>query len=170
MKSSDAFEYSIFYQKSLTNKWDLSVSGSLARMSYKGNIDGVYFHRTVITYSGNITTGVLVGKNTKLEISGRYLGPSITGIIQKKPRWMSSIACKTTLFKEKLDLTLGVDDIFYSFVFKSSASFENQNWSYKQINDSRRFKISINYKFGKINIEQREVIKSNEEEKERFNH
>ena len=170
MKSCTALEYSIFYQKSFIKKWDLSVSGTVANMDYQGNIGGVDFHRTGLTYYGNLTNSFLIKKNAKLEINGTYLGPNIFAITQTKPRWMASFALKMSLCKEKLDLTIGVEDIFHSFIGKSQAHFENQNWTYQAIDDTRRFRIALNYKFGKMKIEERNVNTSNEEEKGRFKH
>jgi outer membrane receptor for ferrienterochelin and colicin len=83
---------------------------------------------------------------------------------------MASIAFKISLCKERLDLTVGVDDIFYSFIWHTGIDFENQNWSYTQTNDTRRFRIALNYKFGKMKIEERVVNQSNEEEKGRLKH
>ncbi len=170
MKSSSSVEYSFFYQKSLTGKWDLSINGNFASVNYKGDIDGINFNRTGISYFGNISNTILVGKNMKFEASGRYLGPFISGIVQVKPRWIASLAVKMSLFKEKLDFTFGMDDVFYSLKLRSTSNFENQNWSYLQINDTRRFRVALNYRFGKIKIDERNVNTSNEEEKQRFNH
>ncbi len=170
MNSSSALEYSFFYQESLTKRWDVSLSGTFASVNYKGDIDGIRFQRTGLNCFANFSNSILVGKNAKIEVNGIYIGPNIVGIIQVKPRWMASLALNMSLCKEKLDLTLGVDDIFYSFIVKSEASFENQNWNFSNKSDTRRFRVSLNYKFGKIKIEERNVNGSNEEEKERFNH
>lgn len=170
MKSSRRLEYSIFFQKTIMEKWDISIGGTLAYVGYKGDIDGVNFGRNGISYFGNISNSILISKNTKLEISGRYLGPNFYGVLQLKSRWLMSFAYKMSLCKDKLDVTLGVDDIFYTYIIRSSTNFGNQNWSYEQINDTRRFRVSINYKFGKMKIEKRNVNESNKEEKERFNH
>lgn len=170
MKSSNSIEYSVFYQKSLLNKWQLTVSGVVANVNYKGAVDGMNFNRSGITYYGELLNSILVGKNAKFEINGTYWGPNIFGITRSKARWMASVAVNFSLLKERLDLTLGVDDIFYSFIGASRTNFENQNWTYQQINDSRRFRIALNYKFGKIKIEDRPVNPSNEGERERLKH
>lgn len=170
MKSCNAIEYSIFYQKDLLLIWNVSFSGFLAQMDYKGDIDGVSYQRTGITYYGTITNSILLGKKVKVEVNGMYLGPNVWGIIEKKSRWMSSFALKMSLCKEKLDLTLGVDDIFNSYKVGVETNFENQNWSFEHKADSRRFRVALNFNFGKMNIEERNINSSNEEEINRFNH
>lgn len=170
MKSASTIEYSLFFEKSLTKKWDISVSGSFARKTFSGSIDDLNFQRTGITYYGTVTNNILLIKDTRLEVNATYFGPNISGIFIIKPRVLTSLAINKSFFKNKLDLTVGVDDIFYSFIFKSMANYENQNWSFSRISDTRRFRISLNYTFGKTKIEERNVNSSNEEEIERLNH
>ena len=170
MKYSTSLEYSLFYNKAIHDKWNLTLNGTFASMSYKGDINGVDFSRSGITYFGSLNNSVLLGKNTRLELNGSYWGPGVFGIITVKSRWMASLAVNMTLCKDKLDLTVGMDDIFHSFKVRSETDFDNQHWTYNQSSDTRRFRIALNYKFGKINIEERNVDSSNEEEKERFSH
>jgi hypothetical protein len=170
MRSSNSLEYSAFYQKSVTKRWEISINGSFACVDYKGEIDGVHFYRTGVNSSANISNNFLMGKYAKLELSGRYLGPNVYNVIRRQQNWMASIAIKMSLCKDQLDLTLGLDDIFYSFIWHTGAVFENQNWAYTQMNDTRRFRIALNYKFGKTKIEERAINQSNEEEKGRLKH
>jgi iron complex outermembrane receptor protein len=170
MQSSSSLEYSVFYQTSLTKKWELSVNGTLATLDYKGDIDGMPFHRQGMSSSVNLSSNFLIGSKTKLELTGIYLGPNVFTVLHRKANWMASIAYRVSLCKEKLDLTVGLDDIFYSFIWHTDVSFENQNWSYTQMNDTRRLRIAFNYKFGKIKIEERSVNQSNEEERSRLKH
>lgn len=170
MKSSSSIEYSIFYQESLMEKWELSINGVVAYINSKGAIDGIDFNRTGITYYANVINNILLGDNTKLEVNGTYWGPNVFGITGSKPRWMVSTAINFSLLNEKLDLTLGIDDIFQSFIGASETKFENQNWTYQQISDTRRFRIALNYKFGRLRIDERNTNDSNEAERERLKH
>lgn len=170
MKSSQLLECSIYYQKSITSKWDISINGTFTEVNYRGDIGGVDFNRTSLNYNGNLSSSFLLLKKWKLELSGFYAGPSYYQVLKREARWSMSAAVKTSLCKDKLDLTLGVDDIFYSLSWRTSFNFENQNWNFKQVSDSRRFRIALNYTFGKIKIDERTVNSSNEEEKRRLNH
>ena len=170
MNSSQSLEYAIYYQKSITDWWDVSVSGTFTQVNFKGDIGGAVFNTTSINYAGNLLSGFLLGKKIKLEINGFYAGPSYYQVLRREARWSMSVAARTSLCKDKLDLTIGMDDVFYSLSWRTSFDFENQNWNYKQINDTWRLRIALNYKFGEIKIEERNVNSSNEEEKARFNH
>ncbi|HSH65114.1 MAG TPA: outer membrane beta-barrel family protein, partial [Bacteroidia bacterium] len=169
-KSAKSFEYSVFYQKSVIKKWDIMFSGTFETVEHKGDIDGVDFSRKGINYYFYLSNSILVSKNAKLELNTLYIGPSISGIIQSKSRWNASAAIKMSLFNDKLDLTIGAEDIFYSFFWRTRTNFDNQDWTFKRVDDTRRLNIALNYKFGKIKISDRNENASNEEEKRRFNH
>ncbi len=170
MKSMSSFEYSIFYEAAISNKWNLTVDGFFSQMKYVGEIDGNNFQRSSISYSGSINNNIIIAKNTTLEISGIYIGPTIYGVIEVKSRWMSSFGIKTSLLDKKLDVTFGMDDIFHTMIGRSRTNFENQNWTFRSSQDTQRFRIALNYKFGKIKIDEREIIPSDEDEKNRLSH
>ena len=169
MKYSDAYTYTFFLQQQVQTWWELSLNGVLSYLDYKGDIQGVPFKTGGLYYNGYFTNTLLFSKSTKLEITGFYRGPKYTGITEVKSRWMLSLALKRTFFKEKIDCTVGINDIFYTLIGKSSVNFANQNWNYAQTSDTRRVIVSLNYNFGKIKVIERQT-QSNEQEKERLNH
>jgi hypothetical protein len=166
---SDKLGCLLSYENSIMNWWDISLSATFSNMNYKGDINGIKFYKSGLNYYGFISNSFLIKGQTRLQLNGTYLGPNVFGIFRFKPRYMVSLGITSTLLKEKLELTLGVDDIFYSFIFKNEVDYDNQKWEFSLREDSRRFRISLNYKFGKINVQQRAAV-SNEEEKERLNH
>jgi iron complex outermembrane recepter protein len=170
MKSGTIIEYSLFYQKLITTKWNMSVSGSFSHVKYRGDIDGVPFRQAGINYYGNLSNIITVSKKTKLEVNGLYAGPNVYGIVTFKPKWMLSLAVKTTFYKNKVDFTAGVDDVFLTFIDRVQTNALNQNWQSVKTHDTRRIKLSLNYKFGKMRVAERSVRASNEEEKGRLNH
>ena len=168
MKYQSAFDYNVFYQKSLLKKWDVTMNAAISYLSYNGDIVGVAFHRTGFSSMANLTNVFLLGKHTKFEVSGQFNGPSIYGIIERKMNGIVNVALKFSLLKEKLDLTLGMDDIFRTLKWNVVAKFETQNFTFYNRYDATRVRISLNYKFGKIKIEERKV--SGDEDKERLGH
>ncbi len=170
MKSSQLLECSVYYQKSITGTWDVLLSGTFTHVNYQGDIGGVDFNRTTVNYMGNLSSSVLLIKKLKLELNGFYAGPSYYQVLKREARWSMSAAVKTSLCKDKLDLTIGVDDIFYSAYWRTSFNFDNQTWNFKQMSDTRRLRIALNYTFGKMKMDERLINSSNEEEKGRLNH
>ena len=62
-----------------------------------------------------------------------------------------------------------MNDVFYKMIQQRTASYLNVNSYVTSTNDTRRFKLSLSYNFGKIKVQQRK-LKSNEEEKARLTH
>jgi hypothetical protein len=169
MKFNNYLAYSIFMQHDIKNWWNVSANGSAAYIQYVGDVNGAVFNTKSIYYNASLTNTLIVHKNTKFEIIGIYRGPKNNGLVQIKSRWMVSFALKQTFFKGKLDGSIGLNDIFYTFVAHTYVNFANQNWNYYQTIDTRRIVLSLNYNFGKLKIKERE-ISSNEQEKARLNH
>lgn len=169
MSYSDKLGCLFSYENSITGWWDISLSGTFSNVNYKGDINGVKFYQSGLNYYGFISNNFLIKGQTRLQLNGTYLGPNVFGIFRIKPRYMVSAGITSSLLKEKLEITLGIDDIFYSFIFKNEASYDNQNWTFSLKEDSRRFRISLSYKFGKVRVQERGAA-SNEEEKGRLNH
>jgi hypothetical protein len=139
-------------------------------MDYRGDIDGIAFHERGVGYYGNLSNIFVLAKNAKLEMNGLYVGPNVYGIVRVKPRWMASLALKVSLYKNALDATLGVDDIFYTFVNRVETHHLNQNWYSVANNDTRRVRISLSYKIGKMKPSRPSTKYSNKEEKGRLGH
>lgn len=168
MNYNSTIEWSVFYQKTVLKKWDVSISGSVQYLKFVGDIDGVIFKTKGLGSNANLTNTILLGKYTKLELGGMFYGPQVYSIIHRKINWGAQVAVKFSLLKEKLDLTLGVDDVFRSQKWMTSARFETQHWDYSRRSDTWRARIALNYKFGKIKIEERKV--ASDEDKERLGH
>lgn len=169
MKYNNYLAYSIFIRHDIKNWWNVSANGLAAYIQYVGDVNGAVFDTRSVFYNASLTNTFIVHKNTKLEIIGLYNGPKNNGLVQLKSRWMVSFAIKQTFCKGKLDASLGVNDLFYTFKAHTYVNFANQNWNYYQTTDTRRVFISLNYNFGKLKIIDREV-NSNEQEKARLNH
>jgi len=169
MKFNNYYAYSFFLQKSLKPWWDISANSIFSYTEYVGDVSAVAFKTTTFSYAPSITNTFTAPKNTKIEIIAFYNSPINNGFVQIKSRWMLSFAIKKTFLNEKLDCSIGVNDLFNTGYFRTGVNFDNQNWNFKVNQDSRRLVLSINYNFGKIKISERETS-SNEQEKGRLNH
>lgn len=169
MKYNNYYAYSFFIQHDMKSWWNVSAAGILSYIEYSGDVSGVPFKTASFFYTPSITNTLIAPKKTKIEFIAFYRSAKNNGLVQVKSRWMLSFAIKKSFLKDKLDCSIGVNDIFYSAFFRTGVNFNNQNWNFLVTQDTRRFVVSINYNFGKINIKEREVS-SNEQEKGRLNH
>lgn len=169
MKSKNYYAYSFFLQKNIKSWWDISVNSTFSYSEFVGNVSGVAYKTTIFSYAPSLTNTFTAFKNNKIEINAFYNSPIKNGVLQIESRWMLSFAIKKTLLNEKLDISIGVDDVFNTGYYRTGVNFDNQNWNFRVNQDSRRVVLSINYNFGKIKVSERETS-SNEQEKERLKH
>lgn len=169
LKNSNTYAYSLFYQTDITNWWNLSLNGSASYSDYSGKVLGMEYKSSGYFYSGSITNQFIVMKNTKLDINARYIGPRYNGVWYHNKRWGIYLAVKKSYYNDKLKIVLALDDIFFTMIGSNQIKLPGQDWNIIATNDTRRFRLSLNYTFGKVKVQERDV-NSNEEEKERLNH
>lgn len=159
--------YSLFFNKDLFKWWHFSLNGWFAYREYKG----VIFEKNYAAYGNGASVSLnneLVIKNTtRLELNAKYIYPGMIGVFNIQPRWGVFASVKQTFLKEKLSVLIGLEDIFFTMNGANRVKFQNQDWYIQATNDTRRIKISINYQFGSVKVDMREVI-SNEDEKSRI--
>ncbi len=161
------FAYSLFFQNEITKWWMISFNGSASYSEYFGNINGLNYYSRGYFSIANLTSTFLVKKKTKIELNGKYIGPRYIGVWYNYPRWAVSLALKRSFLNEKLNVVVGVDDIFFTMQGNNQIKLPGQDWKITATNDSRRFKVAITYIFGKTKVEERDVS-SNSEEKGRL--
>jgi hypothetical protein len=166
---SETYGYNFFCEVPLRNWWTLNTNISASLFSYRGKVNDIDYKATAFSYYGFLSTEFLIHKKNKFEVSAQYFGPRLGGVFNMQPRWALNFAYKRTFLKDRLEAVAGINDLFYTLIGKNHVKFQNQDWTVCETQDSRRFKISLSYRFGKIKIEKRET-NSNEEEKEKLRH
>jgi hypothetical protein len=169
MKISNTFSYLLFIQKKLRSWWNVTVNGVVSYIAYEGDIEKVPFKTASFYYNPSLINTFILPKNLKLEILSFYRSGKNNGLVQVRPRWMVSLAIKKVVVKDKLDFSVGLNDVFYTGYFQTWAKFNNQDWNYRVTQDTRRITVSLNYNFGRVKADIRE-ISSNEQEKGRLSH
>jgi outer membrane cobalamin receptor len=159
--------YLLFVKYSLASWYEITFNGNISYQDYKGEISGVAFRTQGLAYNANLSNTFLLPKEIKLEISALYRGPNIFGIVNIDPVWSASFAIQKSFFKDHLDCTIGMHDVFNTFRFHTNSHFSNQDWNFYQSSDTRRISLSVSYNFGRAKAEEREM-NSNEQEKERL--
>lgn len=166
LSKADRWAYSLFYNQSVKKWWTITFNGNGSYLNVSGKLLGQDYKSNGYFYMASLTNQFLLQK-TILEINTKYIGPRFNGVWKNGPRWGVSLAVKRSWLKEKLKVVIGIDDIFFTMIGSNSIKIQDQDWKITATNDSRRFKVSLNYVFGKVKVEEREIT-SNEEEKGRL--
>ena len=157
------YSVSLFMQKQI--KWfNFQLYGSVLYYDFRGTINGETANSATAQFYGSFNVSFLLPKNFKLELNGSYASPFYDAIQTYSPVSSLNLVINKSFFKNKLDVTLGFFDIFYTENQSVSSKLSNQYYFYMERSDTRRVRLSLNYKFGKMHIEQ----KLKQESDERF--
>lgn len=166
LSKAQKIAYSLYFNKEIKKWWALTLNGAASYLMCEGNLLGGPYTSNGYFYMASLTNEFLI-KSTKVEVNARYIGPRFNGIWKNGPRWGVFLAVKKSFYKDRLNVTMAFDDLFFTMIGSNSIKVQNQDWQITATNDSRRLRISLNYNFGKIKVNERE-ISSNEEEKNRL--
>ncbi len=169
LKSSSNFAYSLYIQQDIKKWWNLTLVGSVAEFYYAGDVNGLSYKASALSYNAFLTNMFVLPKNFKIELNAQYIGPMLYGVSYNSYRWAMNFALRKGFLNNKLNLVIGMNDIFYTMIIRNRIDYQNQDARIRVTTDTQRFKFSLNYSFGKIKMQKRET-KSNEEEKGRLNH
>jgi iron complex outermembrane receptor protein len=154
----------IFYSGDVAKWWQTTVNLGGWYYDFYGMVDGKLLNNHAFSYSAWTNQIFLLSKNTKLEVSGWFVGPWLYGgFYWIRPRGALNFAMKHTFMNNKLTVSAGAYDIFYSAINHSDVHFNNQNFTSLETYDSRVFKVSLNYNFGSVKVEQRSVKRADEQ-------
>lgn len=148
------YTWSLFIQKQI--KWfNFKVYGSLMYHDYKGSINGITGNSATIQFYTSVNTEFLLPKNFKLQVYGFYITPFRDAIQLYSPVSSVKVGINKSLLENKLDITLGFFDLLYKENQSMTSHLPDQYYFIAQHADTRRVRLTISYKFGKMRIEQK---------------
>lgn len=123
-----------------------------------------------IYFYGIYSNFVLPGKY-KLQVNYRINTRGTYGLYTVNPVGVCDVAISKSLLNKKLNIAATLNDIFKSNKVSVNGNFPNNKITYNSFTDSRVFRLSLTYNFGKFNFfeHKKEVKASGEEETQRAN-
>lgn len=149
--------YSFFVRRELKKWWTISFNFGTYYVGYSGQLNGQAYSLSAIPHYEWLNNTFILPHDLKLELTTYYWGPWLGIATRYKQRGAASIAVKKSFLKNAMTCSVGVNDIFFSETFTSTADFQNQKWERFNSNDTRRLNISLSYNFGKVKAEKREL-------------
>ena len=150
----DNYYYSLSAQHRI--KWyGFQTYAVLMYRSLEGNLLGQNVNSKTVQLYVNLNQEFFLPKDFKVQIwagrgSGFQDGPQFY-----YPRSAVHVSFSKSLMDKKLTLTLSVHDIFYKDYQGYTNQFPDQYLYWIDKSDSRRIRFTLNYRFGKMRIEQR---------------
>lgn len=157
---------SIFLQKQIS--W-LSVQWYMVGMfrNFEGSVNGNTPNSKTFGYYSNCTFECTLPKRFKIQLQGFYVSGLKDGVQYYYPVGVANITVSKAIIDKKLDISLSMFDVFYTDRQPYNNRVGEQYSYYVERNDSRRFRIFVIWKFGKMGINQN-IKRSNDEERNRL--
>jgi iron complex outermembrane receptor protein len=148
------YSLSLFLQKQI--KWlNLQVYSAVMYFDFKSDINGQNADSKAMQFYTNIKTEIMLPKNFKLQVSGFYASPFYDAIQVYTPVSSVNLVINKSFFKNMLDVSLSFFDILYKENQSVSSTLSDQYYYQTYRGDTRRVQLTLNYKFGKIEVEQK---------------
>ncbi len=169
MKQLNIIRDNLFIRHEIKKWWIVSFLAGAYYIDYNGIINGKSYKAQAVPWYTRLTNIFTIKKDTKIEVSGFYWSPWIGNTSVFQHREGLSMAIKRSLLNNSLNISIAVNDAFFTEQFRQKIDFQNQKWTLYEAHDSQRLVVSLSYNFGKIKAQQR-ATKENEEEKKRLGH
>lgn len=154
MPHRDNFYYSINAQKRI--KWySFQTYAVLMYRTLQGEIRGQDISSETWNVYFNLNQEFYLPKDFKIAVwAGRGSGFQ-DGPQHYYPRSAVHISFSKAFLDKKLNITLGFHDVMYLDWGPYSNNFSDQGYYYVEKYDTRRVRLTLNYRFGKMRIQQR---------------
>lgn len=160
---SDQVVLGAFAQYQPAKWYNMQVMANGMYGNRKGIIDGVNTTNGTLALQANMNNTFTLRENYKLQVNANYTSPYYDGIQRYGQRASVDVAIQKKLLKGKLNATLGVYDIFYTDYATYSSSLPAQYYYYTMHADTRRLRLTLNYRFGNMKIDRKVNEDSNDD-------
>ncbi|HXU25640.1 MAG TPA: outer membrane beta-barrel family protein, partial [Bacteroidia bacterium] len=169
LKLAETFALSVFVQKDITKWWTLTLNATGFYFSFNGLVNGSNYSNSAPSAYGYISNMIRLPKNFKVEISGLYISPWLSEVTSFKSRGSVNFAIKKSFLNDKLNFSLGINDLFFTLGTRVNQYIPNQVFQRNMTNDTRRLVTAITWSFGKVKIQQRNTS-GDDSDKKRIGH
>lgn len=150
----DNYYYSVSAQKRI--KWyNFQTYGVVMYRTLDGELRGQKVGSETVQVYFNLNQEFYLPKDFKIQIwAGRGSGFK-DGIQYYYPRSAVHITLQKSFMDKKLNIAIGLYDVFYKDYQAYTSTFPDQYFYWLDRMDTRRVRININYRFGKMRIDQK---------------
>ncbi|MDR1258640.1 MAG: TonB-dependent receptor [Tannerellaceae bacterium] len=107
-------------QMSLGKWWDLNVNGNIYYYKVINHIFSGGKRETSTNYDFTINNLFRLHRNTRIQLDGNFVGPSVTTQGRSESFWFINLAIRQQLFTPDLQSTLSFRDVFNSARYRSN--------------------------------------------------
>lgn len=170
LATQTSYNINIFAPYTIAKWWTGNANFNGFNNAYKAdNINGGNIDNKSTGFVFKTTQNLIFG-TFKGEIQYNYNSRMTMGIYDLYARQSVSAAVSKTFADKKFNLKFGVDDILNTLRFDVDSRQLGNDFTIRQKNDSRVFRLTATYNFGNAKIKQRDHRTGAEEESNRVGH
>lgn len=136
---------------------------------FRGNYNNGTVDNSGVIFNASINHSIILSKNYTLEFGGFYLSDQPQGIITISPQANFTFGIQRSFAQKRGTLRVSMSDVFKTQQWEKRTLFSNIDARFKNTWDSRQFRLTLNWKFGKQTVTgERRRKSASEEEKSRI--
>lgn len=103
-----------------TRRWNVNLNGSLYHYKVVNKLSRSDKKETSTNYEVALNNSFELGKYTRIQLDGNFVGPSVTTQGKTDAFWYANLAVRQQMFNRKLSATLSFRDVFNSARYVSN--------------------------------------------------
>ncbi|WP_164122986.1 TonB-dependent receptor [Sphingobacterium sp. xlx-130] len=151
-------DYSFLLMPFWSTQWNVNAFEN----NYFGSFGEEQIANRLWSYTVQTNHNYRLPKRWSAEWTAAYESPQTDGVFRQKASGYVSLGLMKKMLDDKLNLKLAVDDIFKTSLYRTTSSVANVDMDQRIDLDSRIWRISINYSFGKNRNDRK--MKDNEQQ------
>lgn len=158
------------FDASFQKQWKKVNVNFFSWYNYRDNstlVNGISIQNYSNQWGLYCATDIILPKDFKFQVMASYNSYNFDGMQSYFPNGRVDLVLFRSFFKKKLDVSISLFDALYSDIRPWSTQLGGQYSYYTERNDTRRFRLWVMWRFGKMRINQH-VKRSNDEEKGRL--
>ncbi|WP_231463238.1 outer membrane beta-barrel family protein [Pedobacter sp. Leaf132] len=144
-----SYDLTIGYPTPITKFWNMDNTFTTTyNQIISADLGGIDYNRKKINLAINTNHSFTITPSTSAELSGEFVSAQIYGTYAIKPYYGIDFGLKKSLLNKRLNLKFAINDVLNSRIARISSALSTLSYNLSQKQESRIFRISLNYSLG----------------------
>jgi iron complex outermembrane receptor protein len=147
--------YNLMVQQQLKKWYQVQLSGTAGYTHFNGRINGEQVGSEAVVAYVSLNNDLFLPHKFRLQLNAHYTSPFKDGIQRYASRANMDIVVQKKLLKDRLNISLGIYDLFYTSYNRVSSVLSDQAYQITMRNDTRRGRLTLMYRLGNMRIDRK---------------
>jgi len=147
--------YNLMVQQQLKKWYQVQLSGTAGYTHFNGRINGEQVGSEAVVAYVSLNNDLFLPHKFRLQLNANYTSPFKDGIQRYASRANMDIVVQKKLLKDRLNISLGIYDLFYTSYNRVSSVLSDQAYQITMRNDTRRGRLTLMYRLGNMRIDRK---------------